>query len=312
MYTAKAQVFSVVFRGKSHDARHMARKLGVRDAESFERKRRAMEAAALALPNELVQALVGDLSSSPWKLKPRVVSWPLVFVHICEHQQVLAGVGAQKLALACARVCPATTAALQRMSERLRDERLSTSQKCHTVYLTEAVLGVIGGADPRPSDDGLTSLRRPGDRPSGDGLTSSSSFAPVACSRKRLRVKTAAKVPKKGKDTVTCDRCGKRVRRDVLARHRRSEFCKHRGLEAPNMTKYEETKCIHCGSHFFGTQWKRHLASAKCTAARGMRSIDASGAMPSGVGGFDPAQVGCQAQVREQRRRVEQPSVDID
>ena len=127
-----------------------------------------------------------------------------------------------------------------------------------------------------------------------------------------MRAKTAEKVVKKGKGTVICDRCGKRVRRDVLARHKKTDVCKNRGLVAPNMTKKCKTMCVHCGGVFFGTQWKRHLASAKCTAARGRVSSEASGVMPEDVGGSDPAQAGCRAQARKQRKRVEQPSVDID
>lgn len=253
--------------GQSGDSGHVARALGVVDAASFERKRMALHAAAQELPVALAPSL--QSACPPWWLDPRSVTWPLVFTHICEHRQVLQKLSARKLANACSVVNADTTKALQRCAEALRSDVVSTDKKCHSVLLTEAVLGVIATWRPGAPGDGLTSL------------------AP----KKRLRAKTPTQetnstVRVARNAPVTCDVCGRTVPRHMLARHKRTMVCRFGSAQARHKCQKARVKCSHCGYWYYDTQWKRHLQSQRCTEARGRSG---------GVVQRQPAQAGGQA-----------------
>ena len=69
---------------------------------------------------------------------------------------------------------------------------------------------------------------------------------------------------------VLCDTCQRHVRKDNLARHARSSRCRPWGSVGLGGKKLQ---CSFCGREYFGTQWKRHLASQICKAARAQGNI---------------------------------------
>ena len=256
------QVFQHILAGQSEGASAKAGSFGVQDAASFEKKQKALQVVASSMPKELGPWNRPGLPNLAWRLDPSHVTWPLVFTHICEQDQVSRHHGSKQLQMAALTRVGIRQAVVTEMGLEFMKDKPDIGNKPHTVVLTEAVLTQLA-ASSRPQQDSK---------------------------RRRVQFKTPplwvpGEVPVAGlgwKGVVRCPNCGARVRRDGMARHMASVACRHADPAQANqgsasdpakVCKTGQVTCKHCGSQYEGTQQRRHLNTRKCIAARASKAL---------------------------------------
>ena len=187
----------------------------------------------------------------------------------------------RKLPIAlCRDACAQTTnefslsTAIGRRDDSAPPKRL----RCKTTADVEGAASEIEGQDARAEGQDAQMLRQP--RRWLDPLGVAVEAGRPGCVAAAMEHGTAgldAEAAGDPKAFVICNKCGRQVRKDNLARHKKSSRCT--ALASDVASSKATITCKFCRRNYFGTQWKRHLASEVCKNARAqgnnpLQSID--------------------------------------